>query len=283
MNGVAEAIPKYAESVVGIASPKGKKAVANAYMHLAHGKEYVYGEPLLVPPGCVYVTFALCGQVGTDSHKILAAFEDPRIKDFLQNPVKYLKHLTAYFGNTLHVHYCEAEDPTSRTYYDTMYRPFLGYSVKGDTCFAKKSGLYRLGDLGTFKAPAVMRSAEINASSREYTAKINPCDAISSATLRYLYNGSLYPKLGQLENEFDAPPSFKDMKRVSKNYDYRQSWAFEMWPGVHYNFICRGSALTEKNINNSATRKRRRNSFSAAASLLSAAKGGSRRSRYTSS
>ena len=262
--------PKGAESIAGIASPKGKKAAKNAYMHLGHGKDHVVGEPLSVPAGCVYVTFALCGQVGKDSHRILGAFEDPAIKDLLRDPVRHLKRLTTYFGDTLHVHYPEAEDPTSRTYYDTTYRPFLGYSVKDHaTCFAKKSGVYRLGDLATFKAPAALRSSEIHASARDYTAAYS-CEEVGEDALKYIYRGSLYPTPDQI-----SASSFKELKKVSKEHEYRQSWAFSVWPGVHYNFVCRGLATKEESIKNSATRKRRRNSLAAAEKLLS--RGGSRR------
>jgi hypothetical protein len=273
--------PKGAETVLGITSPKGKKEKKNVYMSLGHASDIVSGDPLSIPTGCVYVTFTLCGEVSKYSHLILKAFEDPAVKSLLNDPVRHIKRLTEYFGETLHVHYPEAEDPTSRTYYDSRYTPFLAYDVKDHpTCFAKKSGLFRLGDLAVYKAPAAMQSREVHADSRPYTASY-PCDNIDEATLKYLYRGSLFPTLEQVLTEYDAaekPLTYKNMKRLMKPYKYTQSWAFERWPGVHYNFVCRGHAHAEENIKNSATKRRRAASAEAAAKL----RGGTRRIRHTS-
>ena len=269
------------KGITGIASPRGKKAVKNVYMNLGHAGDIVAGEPLPVPDGCVYVTFTLCGEVSKYSYKIIRAFEDPAVRDLLHDPVKHIKRLTEYFGDTLHVHYPGAEDPTSRTYYDTNYNPFLAYSVKDHPkCFAKKSGLFKLGDLATYKAPAAMVSAEVHADSRPYTASY-PCDSIEEPVVKYIYKGSLYPTLEQILVDYDAatkPVSFKDMKKIAKPYKYTQSWAFSLWPGVHYNFVCRGHAHAEENVKNSATKKRRLASAEAAAKLVKKG-GGTRRRR----
>lgn len=245
----------------------------DAYVSLAHGQEIISDEPIPVPKGCVYVTFAMCGEISTHSYKIMKAFEDASMRDMLRDPVKYLEELTDYFGESLHVHYPEAEDETSRTYYDIKYRPFFGNKVKGHpTCFTKKSGLYELGDIATFKAPASMQSLEVHKDARPYTAAY-PCDSIPKNVVKYLYKGSLHPKLEQVPSDI----TFQAMKHSMKEYTYLQSWAFEKWPGVHYNFACR--VPTE--AKNSPVARRRKMSLNAAKKLLS--KSGTRRSRYTSS
>ena len=241
----------------------------NVYMNLGHGNDIVKDDPLPVPEGCVYVTFALCGQISTHSHRIMKAFEDPAMKELLRDPVKHLARLTAHFGDTLHVHYPGATDPTSRTYYDAKFTPFLANQVK-DKCFSKKSGLYKLGDIATFKAPAALIAHEVHSDMRNYTATF-PCDDIKEPVLKYIYKGSLNPTLEDILKEHDAGPlSYKKMKAVAKERAYLQSWAFEKWPGVHYNFVCRGSATTEENIKNSATLRRRRRSLSASKKLVTA-------------
>ena len=238
------------------------------YMSLGHGSDIVKGEPLPVPEGCVYVTFALCGQISTHSHRIMKAFEDPAVRDLLRDPVKHVGLLTEHFGETLHIHYPEAEDPASRTYYDAKYKPFLANEVKGHGCFSKKSGLYRLGSVSSFKAPASMISPQVHPDIRSYTASF-PCDDIEEPVLKFIYKGSLHPTLKDILEEYDAGPlTFKKMKAIAREQAYLQSWAFENWPGVHYNFVCRGSASKEENITNSATLRRRRNSVSASRKLL---------------
>jgi 3-methyladenine DNA glycosylase AlkD len=99
--------------------------------------------------------------------------------------------------------------------------------------------------------------------------------------VKYIYKGSLYPTLEQILVDYDAatkPVSFKDMKKIAKPYKYTQSWAFSLWPGVHYNFVCRGHAHAEENVKNSATKKRRLASAEAAAKLVKKG-GGTRRRR----
>lgn len=271
------ATPKGGETV-GIASPRGKKAVPNVYMHLGHGSEMVAGDAIPVPAGCVYVTFTLCGEISRDSYRILKAFEDPAVKDLLRDPVKHIKRLTMYFGESLHVHYPEAEDATSRTYYDMKYSPFLAYTIDGNpSCFAKKSGMFRLGDNAVYRAPGGMQAREVQIDSRPYTIDF-PCDNIGEDALKYIYKGSLFPTQAQVYTETDAmekPITFSKLKKAMKAYKYRQSWAFEKFPGVHYNFICRGHARTEDNIVNSGVKRRRAASAEAAARL----RGGTRKLR----
>ncbi len=116
---------------------------------------------------------------------------------------------------------------------------------------------------------------------RPYVASF-PCDSIGENIVKHIYKGSLFPRLDQMLAEYDAAPTtlgFTEMRAVAKKYKYKQSWAFSLWPGVHYNFVCRGKARPEENISHSGTRKRRVNSAEAAAKLL--AKGGGR-TRYTS-
>jgi hypothetical protein len=263
---------KGSETVAGIASPRGKKAIPNVYTHLGHGSEVVAGEALPVPAGCVYVTFTLCGEVSRDSYRILKAFEDPAVSNLLHDPVKHLRRLTDYFGESLHVHYPEAEDPTSRTYYDMKYNPLLGYTIDGNpTCFSKKSGLFRLGDNAVYRAPGGMQAREVQIDSRPYTIDF-PCDNISEDHLKYIYKGSLFPTLAQVHSETDPmekPITFSKLKKAMKAYKYRQSWAFEKFPGVHYNFICRGHGRGEENIVNSGIKRRRVASGEAATGLLS--------------
>ena len=257
----------------------------HAYVSLAHGQEIISDEPIPIPKGCVYVTFAMCGEISTHSYKIMKAFDDISMRDMLRDPVKYLEELTDYFGESLHVHYPEAEDETSRTYYDIKYRPFFGNKVKGHaTCFTKKSGLYRLGDIATFKAPVSMQSLEVHKDARPYTAAY-PCESIPQNVVKYLYKGSLHPTLEEAMSGTAMSAaamsataiSFQAMKHSMKEYTYLQSWAFEKWPGVHYNFACRVPTEAKK----SPVARRRKMSINAAKRLLS--KSGTRRSRYTSS
>ena len=151
------------------------------------------------------------------------------------------------------------------------YSPLLGYTVDGNpSCFSKKSGIFRLGDNAVYRAPGGMQAREVHIDSRPYTIDF-PCDNIGEDALKYIYKGSLFPTLAQVHSETDPmekPITFAKLKTAMKAYRYRQSWAFEKFPGVHYNFICRGHARAEENIVNTGIRRRRAASAEAATIML---------------
>lgn len=269
-------------------SPKGFETIRtvpakipkNVYTTIGHGREYISDEPIPVPPGCVYVTIALCGVVSTEKeiNKLLDAFTDPKIRDKLRDPVTNLKQLTTLFGESLHVHYPEAENETSRTYFDTGYYPLAGDSTSGE-CRSVKSGLYRIGDVDSFRPPKNIIVSE--SGKLRYLAKLD-CKNIEPPILRFLYSGALYPTIDIINRDLPIGRklSYNLLAHEISKCRFSQSWAFSKFPGVHYNFICRSGTNITGNVPNVPTSlqnridKRRRNSKTAANLLIAAAKGG---------
>lgn len=215
---------------------KRKKRV---YMSMGHSSEIIGDALLPVPPGCVYVTFAICGEATGEAYRILAAFGDPVIRKMLHDPVLWAKELTAYFGETLHIHYAEADTEAGRTYYDARIVPFAGF-IRG-RCMAVKSGLYLLGKPSSFVAPSGAEKADLN----KFMVDID-CHQVSKSDLRFLYSGSLYPEKKQLVADLIRPLTYDLLENAARKFRYTQSWAFSQFPGVHYNFLCRSHKLVRR-------------------------------------
>lgn len=282
MQGQPLSFPKLKERVQPLAASEPK----NVYTTLGHGRELISDEPIPVPPGCVYVTFALCGAPSKEPNRIIEAFTDPKISVLLSDPVANLKQLTEYFGANLHVHFPEAAAEASRTYFDLRYSPFAGFKTK-DGCWAMKSGLYKMG-FTEFNAPENLAKGN----SRLFKYGVNmSCEQINSRALKFLYDGSIYPTVDILTQGIDPSRnlSYDILQNETTKCRFSQSWAFANFPGVHYNFICRTHKFPDDEIDgdeeevnttflNRVTR-RRANSNAAAKNLLSMSKGGNRKSR----
>jgi hypothetical protein len=252
--------PKNGDLTTSFAPLKRKKHV---YMTMAHSSEIMSDKPLYVPSGCVYVTFAICGQTTKDAFKILQGFSDSKIRRMLHDPVKYIHELTSYFGESLHIHYPEADNETSRTYYDVTYTPYTGF-YRGK-CLAVKSGLYKLGTITDFTVPSNL-ATEYDKGRKEYMIEFD-CNKISYQALTYLYSKSIYPNKREIINSFKGRPiSSELLDNELKKHRYSQSWAFTKFPGVHYNFVCRGHGDNKKYVNH--TRRRVAESQAAASELL---------------
>jgi len=258
----------------------------NTYMTLGHGRE-LFVEELPVPQGCVYVTFAICGGVSKDVFRLLNAIRDPHISLLLADPVKNLRVLTTYFGKSLHVHYPGAKNPTSRTYYNTSFLPLVSW--KTDKCTLGKSGLYRIGgSVSDFSMPdPLVRTPYVSESD---------CDNITHDELEHMFAGSLYPTYDMFVEDLDPERTntYDIMIHNARKFRYSQAWAFQMFPGVHYNFLCRGSSHPDEEpveLNERTTEfiaRRRGLSNAAALELLGAlnvsgATGGGRRTRHARS
>jgi hypothetical protein len=61
------------------------------------------------------------------------------------------------------------------------------------------------------------------------------------------------------EDIIDEPITYKALENILDRYTFTQSWAFKMFPGIHYNFSCR--VIPKHSIHNTRVEKRRRNSL----------------------
>jgi len=274
--------PKFYERLTAVAGT----GAMNTYMTLGHGRE-LFAEELPVPQGCVYVTFAICGLVSKDVFRLLNAIRDPHISLLLADPVKNLRTLTTYFGKSLHVHYPGAKNPTSRTYYNTSFLPLVSW--KTDKCTLGKSGLYHIGgSVSDFSMP--------NPLARTPYISEADCDDITHDVLEHMFAGSLYPTYDMFVKDLDPERSntYDIMIHNARKFRYSQAWAFQMFPGVHYNFLCRGSSHPDEEpveLNERTTEfiaRRRGLSNAAAMELLGAlnisgAAGGGRKTQHARS
>lgn len=219
---------------------KRKKRV---YMSMGHSSEVIGDEALPIPSGCVYVTFAICGETTDAGFKILEGFGNPTIRKMLHDPVRWVKELTAHFGESLHIHYPEAPTEAGRTYYDCRYTPFAGF-FRG-RCMAVKSGLYLLGHPATFEVPKQSEAGD------KFMLDID-CQSVSKSDMRFLYSGAVYPDKKQLIADLIRPLTYELLDNQAKKVRYTQSWAFAQFPGVHYNFLCRGHKLVRRSSRKAA-------------------------------
>lgn len=281
MHGAPLNFPKGVEHIHPIPAGEPK----NVYTTIGHGRELISDEPIPVPPGCVYITFALCGEPSREPNRIIEAFTNSKISPLLSDPVANLKQLTDYFGSNLHVHFPEAKTEASRNYFDVRYSPFAGFKTKDD-CWAIKSGLYKTG-FTEFNAPDKLRKG----AGRLLKYGVNlSCDQINSKALKFLYDGSLYPTVDILTEGMDPSRNltYDILQNETIKCRFSQSWAFTHFPGVHYNFICRTHRFPDDEANNdeevnttlqNRVTRRRANSNAAAKNLLSMGQGGNRKSR----
>jgi len=185
------------------------------YGVFGHGCDILEEEEYFftVPPGCVYVTFALCGFLSIDLQKLMYAFEDRSIWESLEDPEKHIEKLLKYFGTTadtdIHVH--EAGESYVDSYNTLIY---------DSDNHMYKSGLYKLGDFTPANKDAVLED-------RYYLE-----EPYSPADIETLYRGSLIqPKIAAYETN----GAFARKNKIG----VRMSDLFNRGPGVYYNFSCR--------------------------------------------
>lgn len=229
-----------------------------------HGEDLLFEKP--VPPGCVYVTMEECGKTAKllDFSRLLMAFQDkpPGILEKLRDPVKYRFELMAHFGRSFHVHYPEATDPKDRTYLENIHSPWLGWQTSRTECKLYKSGIYNLNTGVEFDIELI----ETENGDSEYTGgKDSNCIDIKRDDVSYMYNESLFPTFDMVNRDPDITGEpkliFNNMEKYLDNFEFTQSWAFKMFPGIHYNFACR--VVKKHPGRNENVRRRRRGSVNA--------------------
>lgn len=229
-----------------------------------HGEDLLFEKP--VPPGCVYVTMEECGKKAKllDFSKLLMAFQDkpPGILEKLRDPVKYRFELMAHFGRSFHVHYPEATDPRDRTYLENIHSPWLGWQTSRTECELYKSGVYNLNRGVDFDIEVFERENGY----RDYRGgKDSDGLDIKAEDIAYMYNESLFPTFEMVHRDLSITGEpqllFNNMEKYLNNFKFTQSWAFKMFPGIHYNFACR--VVKKHPGRNENTYRRRRGSVNA--------------------
>jgi len=179
-------------------------------------------DTLPVPPGCVYVTIAECGNVSyinKNYKKFIEMFSSNN--ELLKNPIKNLIELRRIFGPNLHIHYPNAENEYMQTYTNNRYYPFLAWN-KTEHQTALNSGLYSIG------TPLKYDYRVINGT-------------ITADHLTYLYKDSIYPSHSDLSDVMKLYDlSYGEFEeQINDVFVIDQSTLFKFFPGIHYNFVCR--------------------------------------------
>ena len=168
----------------------------------------------------------------------------------------------AHFGRSFHVHYPEATDPKDRTYLENIHSPWLGWQTSRTECKLYKSGIYNLNTGVDFDIELI----EAENGDKEYTGgKDSDCLDIKMDDVSYMYNESLFPTFDMVNRDPDITGEpkliFSNMEKYLDNFEFTQSWAFKMFPGIHYNFACR--VIKKHPGRNENVRRRRRGSVNA--------------------
>ena len=207
------------ENTLQLLNPKIQEP--NVYYMASHGCDT--NELLYVPEGCVYVTLGICGKLVWDTknqEEFIKMFDEN--SKILNDPVANIEQLQKIFGTQLHIHYAKAKDYRMRKYVNSSFSCFLNRTLKKDSFFAKKSGLYSIGTYTTANF-----------------YKLN--DIITDKDIDYLYKNSLYPTIDQIKNIYTLTNlNYQDFSsHIQTIFNIDQKTLFHYFPGIYYNFSCR--------------------------------------------
>ena len=230
--------PLFANEIIHSPHINPENGLPMVYTTNTHAGDILFEKP--VPPGCVYVTVEECGVKtnATLTTKLLLAFKDePRgILHMIRDPITYRRELMAHFGRSLHVHWSGAEHLGNRTYVDSIHTPCIGHKYN-NKCYIAKSGIYSLDNRINFD----LDIRDMTETLGELIPNLE-CLNINDENLYYIYNDSIFPSLNMVERKLesvDRPITYHMLNTQMKSFKFTQSWAFKMFPGIHYNFSCR--------------------------------------------
>lgn len=210
-----------------------------AYLYLGHGMDLCdkNGKPILktVPPGNLYITVGICGlPTSGNLAKLIKAFINPQDEHMLRNPDKLFLQLLLLGildASTLHIH------RPGDTYVDNLYFPVSEYRFK-DGKQVNGEDFDRLelalsGILPLSKAPALFEKGIPERKQYKSTNGI----AIPLNEFDELFQYSIYPKVDHPANIKTLTP--ETLTQITDYYSIRTSKLLQMFPGIHYNFLCR--------------------------------------------
>lgn len=211
------------------------------YLILGHGNDICKNgklEVLDVPKGCVYVTFTQCGLVNFVGSNVNKFFKQDNIQ-YLKNPVKYESELKKIFGNEIHIHHSEAKNKTSRTYVNNSYTLAFNSIQANNKCLMGTSGFIPL---------PVPKNTEFIS---------ERMDCFDRPKLDKFYKHAIYPRMKDVES---AISKRQDMYFSHYLKKITQKELFEMYPGIHYNFLCR---VTDKECDKNALKRQQESAVAA--------------------
>ncbi len=196
-----------------------------------------------VPPGCMLVTLAECGDytysnLGSPFRNFLEIFENQML---LANPIANKEAIEKLLGAKININYPDAPNIENKRYMDTLFSaqlyhrheenifiPNIGFSLEKKYDIYP-SGLYRSGGI---KLKPVYKNA------------VNIHENIMD-DLEYMYQSQiLYPRKKSAIDEGkrlikEVGKNFRVFENIGIKFKILQSKIFEMFPGIHYLITCR--------------------------------------------
>jgi len=201
------------------------------YGVFAHGCDLLDEGRKIIPDDCIYVTYELCGVNTIHYNKLMYAFMDPRIRGALNDPIRHEAVLKDYFGSEyVHVH------PPGSTYIDSEYTGVLNMG-RGEYDLVYKSGLYQIDNYRPYDK-ITLTNLDLTLDETYMHPLFNIIDEnqpITQEIYDSIFSGSM------IETRPPYVPG-SDLRGYANddNSKWRLSSAFLIYPGIYYNFVCRG-------------------------------------------
>ena len=217
------------------------------------GHSMTIGPQLEIPPGCMLVTLALCGdssyfQIGAPINRFVEYFGNPANAHILADPITNRETIQKEVGMQIGINYPGAPSELNRSYLDTQFNSELiheydpgavipGYHNPDDhqqKCHIHRSGLYQAGIIADLR-PILVNVNDLNTN----------IDSLKNALGWMFPLTVLHPSRIDTRVYMDRLAALgingiRRIRAIGAHFQIRQSDLFAMFPGVHYLVTCRG-------------------------------------------
>ena len=210
------------------------EAVMPAYVLAGHGCDLVLPGAIMderiVPPGCTYVTYQVCGLVSINYEKIMYTLEHRSKVDMLNRANQ--EELQDWFGGDIKVH--AAGEPYINSYCTYVLEQLT--LIVGRP-YIEKSGTYEVGK------PFLPTNSALRPGGygRYFTFIQNLPRMITHEMINSIYQGSIFPTASQFTAILPNPVDLQTFMTAVNTVVSHLSMAnlFAIRPGIYYNFLCR--------------------------------------------
>ena len=184
-----------------------------------------------IPPGCMLITLAQCGEVseyGNDTlpfRKLTTMFEFPGFVNILSDPIRNKTIIESVIGAPISINHPNASHPVKQKYYDIKYGGHLvSYSSPR---VVHHSGLYKAGTNTSFHT------------------KMYPEKEIGNTKfIDFMFPDEvIYPTredvLGAIAGPLEGKKGMDLVDNIGEMFSVNQSTLFRDHPGIYYHMTCR--------------------------------------------
>lgn len=232
----------------------------NVFFYLGHGSDICTDDGGLdirkVPDNCMLITQTVCGLVNDIPPAIIRKFIDPANRDIWMNPIAHIEELKAFFGQfpNIHIHL------PGCSYVNSSFSALSDFETEQSNNTLEEIYTHRVnvglsGLLSLQGANTIPLDNEYIDNKRLVLNKYQGETYIPFATVQQFYPGSIFPPAIQKKEEGSFFPASHIQLNVDNDGDvkfeefkeeiYRIANQFpisrlmELYPGIHYNFLCR--------------------------------------------